>query len=81
MNEDEFSKLLMNILVPPDYEKFEELTQVIDKYDSEIGLAAAICATAHTWCEEHGVDPVEFFDKMFTVVFQQVVKERENGLF
>ena len=80
MNEAEFSKLLMNILVP-DYENFDELTQIVNKYNSDTGLAAAICAVVHTWCEEHSVDPVEFFDKMFTVVSQQVAEEKENGLF
>lgn len=80
MNEKEFSKLLMSILVP-DYENFDELTRIVNKYNSDTGLAAAICAVVHTWCEEHDIDPVEFFDKMFTVVSQQVAEEKENGLF
>ena len=79
MNESEFNELLKHLLVP-EYEHFDELTKVIYTYNSEAGLAAAICATLHTWCEEHDVDPVDFFDKMFTVVSQQVTEEREDGL-
>jgi hypothetical protein len=79
MNDVDFGKLLMNMFIP-DYENFDELTRIIEKYKTDTGLAAAICATVHTWCEKHGVDPVHFFDQMFTVVSQQVAEERENGL-
>ena len=77
MNEIDF-ELLKSLLIP-DYENFKELTQVIEKYESETGLAAAICAVVHTWCDEHGIDPVDFFDKMATVVSQQVGEERGSN--
>ena len=79
MNESDFNELLKCLLVP-EVEHFNELNKVINKYNSGAGLAAAICAILHTWCEEHNVDPVDFFDKMFTVVSQQVAEERESGL-
>ena len=79
MNEIDLSDLFKSILIP-DYENFHELTQVINKYNSDTGLASAICATVHTWCEEHGIDPVNFFDMMYSAVAQQVAEEKENGL-
>lgn len=78
MNSD-FDKLLeslMSSFMIPDYAYFDELNTVIKKYSDANGLAAAICAIVHTWCEEHGTDPVEFFDSMATVVSQQVAEER-----
>lgn len=77
--DNEFEKFLEGIasaVMIPDYAYFDELDTVIKKYSNANGLAAAICAIVHTWCEEHGADPEEFFNSMATVVSQQVAEER-----
>ena len=79
MNEMDFDAFLKSILIP-DFENFDELTRVINKYNSETGLAAAICAVVHTWCDEHNVDPIIFFDMMSSAVSKEVAEEEENGL-
>ena len=73
---DKFLESLMSTFAIPDYAYFDELDTVIKKYSDANGLAAAICAIVHTWCEEHGTDPEEFFNNMATVVSQQVAEER-----
>ena len=73
---DKFLESLMSAFAIPDYAYFDELDTVIKKYSDANGLAAAICAIVHTWCEEHGTDPEEFFNSMATVVSQQVAEER-----
>lgn len=73
---DKFLENLMSSFMIPDYAYFDELDTVIKKYSNANGLAAAICAIVHTWCEEHGTDPEEFFNSMATVVSQQVAEER-----
>ena len=73
---DKFLESLMSSFMIPDYAYFDELDTVIKKYSNANGLAAAICAIVHTWCEEHDTDPEEFFNSMATVVSQQVVEER-----
>jgi hypothetical protein len=73
---DTFFESLMSSFMIPDYAYFDELNTVIKKYSDANGLAAAICAIVHTWCEEHDTDPEEFFNSMATVVSQQVAEER-----
>lgn len=73
---DKFLESLMSAFAIPDYAYFDELDTVIKKYSNANGLAAAICAIVHTWCEEHDTDPEEFFNNMATVVSQQVAEER-----
>ena len=76
---DKFLESLMSSFMIPDYAYFDELNTVIKKYSSADGLAAAICATVHTWCEEHDTDPEEFFNNMAIVVSQQVAEEKEDN--
>lgn len=73
---DKFLESLMSAFMIPDYAYFDELDTVIKKYSDANGLAAAICAIVHTWCEQHDTDPVEFFNNMATVVSQQVAEEK-----
>jgi hypothetical protein len=79
MNEMDFDTFLKSILIP-DFENFDELTRAISKYNSETGLAAAICAVVHTWCDDHNVDPITFFNMMSSAVSKEVAEEEENGL-
>lgn len=73
---EKFIESLMSYFSIPDYAYFDELNTVIKKYSDANGLASAICAIVHTWCEEHDTDPVEFFNSMATVVSQQVAEEK-----
>ena len=73
---DKFLESLASAVMIPDYAYFDELDTVINKYSNANGLAAAICAIVHTWCEGHDTDPEEFFNSMATVVSQQVAEER-----
>jgi hypothetical protein len=80
--DNDFDKFLENLRLSlniPDYAYFDELDTVIKKYSNANGLAAAICAIVHTWCEEHDTDPEEFFNIMATIVSQQVAKEKESN--
>ena len=77
--DNDFDKLLeslMSSFMIPDYAYFDELNTVINKYSDANGLASAICATVHTWCQKHDTDPEEFFNTMATVVSQQVAEEK-----
>jgi hypothetical protein len=76
---DKFLESLRLSLKIPDYAYFDELDTVIKKYSNANGLAAAICAIVHTWCEEHNTDPEEFFNIMATIVSQQVAEEKEGN--
>lgn len=76
---DKFLENLMSAFRIPDYAYFDELDTVIKKYSDANGLAAAICAIVHTWCEEHNTDPEEFFNIMATIVSQQVAEEKEGN--
>ena len=73
---ENFIENLMAYFTIPDCAYFDELNTVINKYSDANGLASAICATVHTWCEKHDTDPEEFFNSMATVVSQQVAEEK-----